>query len=435
MFSGVSNKSKISIFIAATILILFLITQIFIILKIIPVSYELAVFGLCCVIGFIPPFTFIILEFAEKRKREFVNKKALEAMLDKSCLVSKTDKRGKIIEVNEKFCEVSGYRPQELLGRDHSVLNSGVHPKEFWRDMYQTTVKYRSIWFDTVTNKAKDGHLYVVKSWIMANFDVDDKLVGFTSIRHDVTNLYTTLSDVGKKNTYLEHAAKILRHDMHSGINTYIPRGITSLKRRLDENTIKEKRLEMPLKLVEDGLAHTQKVYKGVFEFTNLVREDATLTKDYFNIRDILDSYFSTTSYADQIILCPQLPTLLVNEALFCTAVDNMVRNGLKYNDSATKFVKIKMLDEKTIGIIDNGRGMSQEDFEQMCKPYLRKINQKEKGTGLGLNITVAICKEHGFAVSAEKLEEGGTCMKIITERRSNPKFGTLWASPTNLGG
>ena len=413
MFNGISFKSKASLAFATFIMLLFFVTQVFVVLEVIPASYNIAVFGLCCVIAFAPPFLIIIAEFTEKRKREMINKKALEAMLDKSCLVSKTDKMGKITEVNEKFCEVSGYLPQELLGRDHSVLNSGIHSKDFWRDMYQTTVKYKSIWFDTVTNRAKDGHLYVVKSWIMANFDGDGKLVGFTSIRHDVTNLYDTLADVGKKNTYLEHAAKILRHDMHSGINTYLPRGITSLKRRLDEDIIKEKRLEMPLKLIEDGLTHTQKVYKGVFEFTNLVREDATLAKEYYNVKDILDSYFSTTSYADQVVLCPQLPTLLVNEALFCTAVDNMVRNGLKYNDSKTKFVKIEMSDEKTISITDNGRGMSQEDFEQMCKPYLRKEDQKEQGTGLGLNITVAICKEHGFELSAEKREEGGTIMRI----------------------
>lgn len=277
--------------------------------------------------------------------------------------------------------------------------------------MYQTTVKYKAIWFDTVTNKAKDGRLYIVKSWIMANFDSEGKLIGFTSVRQDVTNLYSTLADVGRKNTYLEHAAKILRHDMHSGINTYLPRGISSLKRRLDDETLKSKRLEMPMKLIEDGLAHTQKVYKGVFEFTNLVREDATLSKDYYDIGKILESYLSTTSYADQVML-EGLPTLHVNEALFCTAIDNMIRNGLKYNDSSTKFVKITMLDENTLGIQDNGRGLSQEDFEAMQKPYLRKSDQKESGSGLGLNITVAILREHGFSVSAEKLE-CGTMMKV----------------------
>ena len=70
--------------------------------------------------------------------------------------------------------------------------------------------------------------------------------------------------DLSAKNVYLEHAAKIIRHDMHSGINTYIPRGVKSLKRRLSEDQIKDLKITAPLKLIEDGVHHAQKVYAGV---------------------------------------------------------------------------------------------------------------------------------------------------------------------------
>ena len=65
------------------------------------------------------------------------------------------------------------------------------------------------------------------------------------------------------------------------------------------------------------------------------------------------------------------------------------------------------MLDGKQLAIIDNGRGMSQEDFDMLSLPYQRKEGQKEKGSGLGLNISVAIFKEHGFQMSVKKLEVG----------------------------
>ena len=81
---------------------------------------------------------------------------------------------------------------------------------------------------------------------------------------------------MSQKEFDLEHAAKILRHDMHSGINTYIPRGLSSLKRRLSEDQIKELKIDAPLRMIEEGLTHTQKVYKGVKEFTNLVKADGT---------------------------------------------------------------------------------------------------------------------------------------------------------------
>jgi hypothetical protein len=89
---------------------------------------------------------------------------------------------------------------------------------------------------------------------------------------------------VNQKNSYLEHAAKILRHDMHSGINTYMPRGLTSLRRRLSEDKIKELKIDSPLKMLEEGLRHTQKVYAGVKEFTNLVKEDVQLARKEHNL-------------------------------------------------------------------------------------------------------------------------------------------------------
>ena len=216
-----------------------------------------------------------------------------------------------------------------------------------------------------------------------------------------------TVQQLRYKNTYLEHAAKILRHDMHSGINVYIPKGISAIERRLPKEIITEYKLENSLKLLKEGLSHTQKVYRGVFEFTNLVKEGTGIELKPHKLSDILISYLDSTSYKEQVVIDTfSLPTVNVNEPLFCTAIDNLIRNGLKYNDSETKVVAIFMLDEKTLVIQDNGRGMTNEEFQHMSKTNTRKQNQKETGSGLGLGICVAILNEHGFTVSCEKIEE-----------------------------
>ena len=158
-------------------------------------------------------------------------------------------------------------------------------------------------------------------------------------IATDITESYNQQKEIEKKNTYLEHAAKILRHDMHSGINTYMPRGLSSLDRRLSEDQIKELKIEAPIKMIKEGLRHTQKVYKGVYEFTNLVKKDVVLNRSECNLKDILEDYLSATAYRPQVDLS-DIGYLSVNEALFCTALDNLIRNGLKYNDSNNKIVK-----------------------------------------------------------------------------------------------
>src|SRR5210317_2434558 len=106
-----------------------------------------------------------------------------------------------------------------------------------------------------------------------------------------IQNKQEIKDDLSKKNIYLEHAAKIIRHDMHSGINTYLPRGIKSLNRRLTDENIKDLRISAPLKLIKDGLHHAQKVYAGVYEFTNLVKENAELKTELKNIKFILEDY------------------------------------------------------------------------------------------------------------------------------------------------
>lgn len=327
-------------------------------------------------------------------------------LIEEAVLISRADANGKITYVNKKFVEISGWSLEEAIGKDHNIVNSGVHSKEFWANMYRETMVEKKIWNAIVTNRAKNGSFYHVDTYIKAEFDTQGKHIGFTSIRQDVTKIIETLEILNKKNTYLEHAAKILRHDMHSGINTYIPRGITSLERRLNKMIIENYKLEPPLRLLKEGLVHTQKVYKGVREFTNLVKEDKSLSKGYYDLKCILKNFLSSTSYNDQVII-EELTYAEVNESLFCTAIDNLVRNGLKYNDSETKVVRIHMLDEDTLVVEDNGRGMSQDDFDQYSKPYKRGKNQKENGTGLGLNICVAILKEHGFSVSCERLNPG----------------------------
>jgi PAS domain S-box-containing protein len=332
-------------------------------------------------------------------------------LIDTAVLITRADANGRITYVNEKFVEVSGWSYEEAVGQDHKIVNSGIHPREFWKNMYRTVLKEKRIWNEVVTNTTRDGRLYHVDTYIKAEFDKDGKHIGFSSIRQDVTKLMEAFNEVNQKNVYLEYAAKILRHDMHSGINTYIPRGITSIERRLTPQIIETYRLESPLRLLKDGLKHTQKVYTGVKEFTNLVREDKILDKEEKDLQKILMGYLSMTSYNDQVIISP-LITIQVNESLFCTAVDNLIRNGLKYNDSPTKCVKIYMLDSDTMVIEDNGRGMTQEEFSRMSYPYTRRANQKEKGTGLGLNICNAILREHGFAITCEKLEQG-TLLKV----------------------
>jgi hypothetical protein len=221
------------------------------------------------------------------------------------------------------------------------------------------------------------------------------------------------LKDIKKKNTYLEYAARIIRHDMHSGINTYIPRGLSSLEKRITKEDMDKLKITSPIKMIKDGLAHTQKVYKSVYEFTNLVKHTVVLDRTDVNIKESLLKYLTNTSYKNQVVI-DELTPLYVNETLFWNAIDNLIKNGLRYNNSETKEVKIYMENDDII-IEDNGVGFSQKEFESVTGQYLKKEDDSESGLGLG--ITKTILEEHGFNMECEKIETG-TKIKIKVKKQ-----------------
>jgi light-regulated signal transduction histidine kinase (bacteriophytochrome) len=228
------------------------------------------------------------------------------------------------------------------------------------------------------------------------------------TIRVQDGEIQRQLDDIGEKNTYLEYAAHLIRHDMHSGINTYIPRGLTGLERRISDEETKRLNIAGSLTMIREGLQHTQKVYKKVHEFTSLVKSDAQMETQTLPITDVLKRYVSNISYANQVEIADDLPELKINETLFCTAIDNLIKNGLKYNDSSEKLVKIYQEDNMYITVEDNGVGLSEADFKRLSRPK----QQKESGSGLGLNICTAILSEHGFSVTSEQITQG-TKIKI----------------------
>lgn len=128
------------------------------------------------------------LYHAKKELRESSRQiHSLKSALDKHTLYSISDCSGKIIEVNEGFCRVSGYREEELIGQDHRILNSGYHPKSFWKEMWQT-IHAGETWRGEVCNRAKDGHLYWVDATNIPFHDSEGKIEKFVSLRFDITD-------------------------------------------------------------------------------------------------------------------------------------------------------------------------------------------------------------------------------------------------------
>lgn len=111
----------------------------------------------------------------------------LARILDQHSIISITDEAGCITFVNKRFCEISGYSVNELLGQNHRILKSGYHPASFYKEIW-ATISRGETWQGSICNKRKDGNLYWVESTIVPVLDDNGKPCQYISARTDVTD-------------------------------------------------------------------------------------------------------------------------------------------------------------------------------------------------------------------------------------------------------
>ena len=137
----------------------------------------------------------------------------LKEALDVSSIIAITDRSGRITYVNDTFCEISRYSRDELIGKNHRVINSGYHPRQFFKEMWNT-ISHGGVWKGQIKNKAKDGSFYWVDTVIVPFLDERNVPYQYISIRTDITEKKSMEEEI---NLSEERLTLMIQHT-HGGV-------------------------------------------------------------------------------------------------------------------------------------------------------------------------------------------------------------------------
>ena len=349
---------------------------------------------------------------------------------------------GSITYVNDRFCKLSGYSEEELIGQNHRLLNSGDKDKADWQEMYRT-LNSGQVWSEVVHNRAKDGHFYWVDTTIVPFMGEDKKPRSYIAIRTDITERIQSEQALrrSQKMDALGQLTGGIAHDFNNILNIILG-NLELLKKQVpaDEKTRQRvqnihksamRAAEMTRQLLSFSRHHAENVTitnlnQLIQEMGNLVVHSVTpqVEIEWHLAKDLWMTEIAPGDFEDSLL------NLVINardalpgsgwlsiETANTTLDDNYCENNP--NIEPGDYVQLK--------VSDCGEGMTEEQLEHIFEPFYT-TKEPGKGTGLGLAMVFGFIQRSKGHINVESEQGFGTTFRLYLPR-SNEATQTVAVS------
>ncbi|HTB80696.1 MAG TPA: ATP-binding protein [Opitutaceae bacterium] len=373
---------------------------------------------------------------------------AQKTALDEHAIVAITDPRGRITYVNDKFCAISKYSREELIGQDHRLINSGHHSKEFIRDLW-TTIAQGRVWKGEICNRAKDGSHYWVDTTIVPFLKPDGKPYEYVAIRADITErkraeeqihllnqeleqrVIQRTAQLEAANQELEAFTYSVSHDLRAPLR-HID-GFSELLRKQVESVTDDKGRHY-IKTISDSAKRLGRLIDELLLFSRMGR--SALNQARVDMRTQIDEIIrelQPDTQGRQIQWqIGELPAVQADPVMLRQVWANLLGNAVKYTRHRTS-ARIEIAhrhdaaDGNVFHVRDNGAGFDMQYTDKLFGVFQRLHSAKEfEGTGIGLANVRRIVQRHGGRTWAEgRVDEGASFYFSLPSAASSTRTTT----------
>ncbi len=358
--------------------------------------------------------------------------KDIKLALDAHAIVGITNQDGRLTYVNDKFCELTGFKKDELLGNRYSVLNSSQHENDFFKILWQT-ISTGNIWHGEIRDMRKDGSFYWVDTTIVPFLNKQGKPYQYVGIQTDITERKEATNQLQEYQEHLEEMVEertqklqianselesfcySVSHDLRAPL-----RSIDGFSQALLEDCTEQldDQAQNYLNRVCASSQRMGELIDDLLKLSKVVRSDMSESDvDLGHLaRQVIEQLTARDPERKVDFSCTSECVVSGDARLLLAMFENLIGNAWKFTaHTENPQIRFGVEHQKTRDVYfisDNGAGFDEKYKHKMFEPFQRlHSNEEYEGTGIGLATVQRIVRRHGGEVWAESSAGSGAAI------------------------